>query len=170
MAYRPLKESTIRDIRANNPSVKNGSSQADTVHPEPVLVTLNMRMEYDTTNPVQHISEFVAFSKLVVSRYEENLRLVSVYDKETQDVLHYIELHQNMNAADGNAMYKKLREIRRNRRQCKNEIDLLDPVYQFFKSQAGDMVSQLTSVQGRCKQLKTVIDGRQYTLRTGVIQ
>ena len=95
---------------------------------------------------------------------------MDVYEKETQDVLHYIELHANMNAADGNEMYKKLREIRRNRRQCKNEMDLLEPAYNFFKTQAAELATQLSVVQGKCKQLKAGIDGRQYTLRTGVIQ
>lgn len=179
--YRPLRASTIRSILANNPSVKATAEEkaesemaqvkasvASATHP--VLVTLSGHAEYDTTNPVEHISDFVSFSKLVVTRYEENHRLMEVYDKETQDVLHYIELHANMNAADGNEMYKKLREIRRKRRQCKNEMDLLEPAYTFFKTQATELVTQLSSVHGKCKQLKAGIDGRQYTLRTGVIQ
>ena len=182
--YRPLKGSTIRSILANNPSVK-AAAEANTeatvarsdvsvvsVAPAipPVLVTLSRHVDYDTTNPVEHISDFVSFSKLVVTRYEENHRLMDVYEKETQDVLHYIELHANMNAADGNEMYKKLREIRRNRRQCKNEMDLLEPAYNFFKTQAAELATQLSVVQGKCKQLKVGIDSRQYTLRTGVIQ
>lgn len=179
--YRPLRASTIRSILANNPSVKATaeekaeSEMAQVKAPvasatPPVLVTLSGHAEYDTTNPVEHISDFVSFSKLVVTRYEENHRLMEVYDKETQDVLHYIELHANMNAADGNEMYKKLREIRRKRRQCKNEMDLLEPAYTFFKTQATELATQLAAVQGKCKQLKAGIDGRQYTLRTGVIQ
>lgn len=180
--YRPLKASTIRSILANNPSAKSevaAEQKAEsvkqpeekiTVTPIPVLVTLSQHTEYDTTNPVEHISNFVSFSKLVITRYEENDRLVGVYDKETQDVLHYIELHDNLNAARGNDMYKKLREIRRKRRQCKNEMDLLEPAYNFFKTHEKDLTDQLSVVQGKCKQLKAGIDGRQYTLRTGVIQ
>ena len=179
--YRPLRASTIRSILANNPSEKASvekntesaiaqSKGPVTPAPSPVLVTLSRQTEYDTINPVEHISDFVSFSKIVVTRYEENHRLMEVYDKETQDVLHYVELHANMNAAEGNEMYKKLREIRRKRRQCKNEMDLLEPAYTFFKNQAAELATQLSAVQGKYKQLKAGIDGRQYTLRTGVIQ
>lgn len=178
--YRPLRASTIRSILANNPSVKASAEEntepviaqakmpATPANP-PVLVTLSGHAEYDTTNPVEHISDFVAFAKLVITRYEENDRLIRVYDQETQDVLHYIELHENLNAAQGNEMYKKLREIRRKRRLNKNEMDLLEPVYNFFKTQS-ELTDQLPAVQGKCKQLKAGINGRQYTLRTGVIQ
>lgn len=165
---RPMKGSSIRSILANNPSVSERSIQKTDA--PAILLTLSKRAEYDTTNPEKHIAEFVSFSRVVITRYEENVRMIDVYDKETQDILHYVELHENMNAAQGNDMYKKLRDVRRKRRQCKNEIDLLEPVYQFFKNQNSNLADQLAAVQGKCKQLRSGIDSRQYTLRTGVIQ
>lgn len=71
--YRPLRASTIRSILANNPSVKATaeekaeSEMAQVKAPvasatPPVLVTLSGHAEYDTTNPVEHISDFVSFS------------------------------------------------------------------------------------------------------------
>lgn len=168
LGYKPLKGSTIRSILANNPE----ASGAETAEPQtgtvPVLLTLDGTCEYDTMHLVEHIRDFAAFSRDVVT--EENKRQLGVFDCETQDILHYIELHSDLNACEGAKMYRKLREIRRKRRLCKNEIDLLEPVYDFFVNQNPDLHHKLSNLQGRCKTLKAGIDQRQYTLRTGVIQ
>lgn len=182
--YKPLKGSTIRDILANNPQIAgddvvNSQPEAPKSQPEvaksqtgtvPVLLTLDRRCEYDTMHPVEQIRDFAAFSRDVIARYEENKRQIGVFECETQDILHYIELHGDLNACEGTKMYRKLREIRRKRRMCKNEIDLLEPVYDFFKNQNQDLPNKLSVLQGQCKKLKAGIDQRQYTLRTGVIQ
>lgn len=175
--YKPLKGSTIRDILANNPQISGTEdakpqsevtkSQTGTV---PVSLTLCRACDYDTVHPVERIRDFAAFSRDVIARYEENKRQLGVFECETQDVLHYIELHGDLNACEGTKMYRKLREIRRKRRLCKNEIDLLEPVYDFFTNQNPDLCHKLSTLQGRCKTLKAGIDQRQYTLRTGVIQ
>lgn len=65
-------------------------------------------------------------------------------ENEMQDLLHYIEMAADKNAAVGSKLYKKLADIRRRRRICKNEIDLLTPVYeQFHATQFLEHLSQL---------------------------
>lgn len=168
--YRPLKGSTIRSILASNQNGKDNSGKDETMPvPSDKLITLYRHESYDTLDPEGNIKDFTSFIRSVITRYEENERLVIEYEKETQDILHYIELHADLNAQQGCVMYKKLREVRRKRRKCKNEMDLLNPVYQFFKTEHADLQQKLSAVQGKCRTLKSGIDTRQYTLRTGVM-
>lgn len=166
LKHKPLSQKVINDIMRNNPSVV----QAQT--PQPVLpavpITLHRQTDFDSLLPEEKIRDFLVFARSVISRFEDNERLQSDSEAETQDLLHYIELSENMNAAEGFGMYKKLTTIRRTRRDCKNEIDLLRPVYDFLKS--SDLITQLEQLQGKCRLSKQAINGRQYTLRTDVMK
>lgn len=134
--------------------------------PEPI--TLKRDVEFDSLDPVNQLQTFMAFAKDVITRYEENQRLWDETDKQTQDILHFIELSENMNAANGYKAYKKLAEVRRNRRQYKNEIDLLQPLYEYLTNNMS-VINQLTMIQGKCRNNKETIQLRSYSMRTEVI-
>jgi len=129
---------------------------------------LTREYDYDSMNPVEELKTFVAFSKAVVKRYEENLRLIDRYDEETQDILHKIELGNDMDCSNGYIMYRLLREVRRERRCAKSEVDLLKPVYEFLSSNK-DLPDKLARLQGECRQMKDVISNRKYALRTDIV-
>lgn len=131
-------------------------------------VTLCREIEFDSLDPVAQLQNFMAFAKDVITRYEENQRLWDETDKQTQDILHFIELSENLNAANGYKAYKKLAEVRRNRRQYKSEIDLLEPLYEYLKNNMS-VINQLTMIQGKCRTNKETIQMRSYSMRTEVI-
>lgn len=131
-------------------------------------VTLCREIEFDSLDPVNQLQTFMAFAKDVITRYEENQRLWDETDKQTQDILHFIELSENLNAANGYKAYKKLAEVRRNRRQYKSEIDLLEPLYEYLKNNMS-VINQLTMIQGKCRTNKETIQMRSYSMRTEVI-
>ena len=60
-----------------------------------------------------------------VHRKNELTDQLSIVDKETCDILHYIEFC-NLNAAQGYKAYKMLKERRIRRRSIKNELQVLD--------------------------------------------
>lgn len=134
--------------------------------PEPI--TLCRDIDFDSLDPVSQLQNFMAFAKNVITRYEENQRLWEETDKQTQDILHYIELSDNLNAAKGYQAYKKLAEVRRNRRQYKSEIDLLQPLYEYLNNNMS-VINQLTMIQGKCRTNKETIQLRSYSMRTEVI-
>ena len=142
--------------------------------PEPVQpkkhepITLSRDIEFDSLKPVDQLQTFMAFAKDVVTRYEENLRLWEETDKQTQDLLHFIELSGNLNAVEGYKLYRKLAEVRRQRRTYKSEIDLLQPLYEYLKNNMS-VINQLTMIQGKCRTNKETIQMRSYTMRTEVI-
>lgn len=165
LKYKPLSQRIVKDILSSNPEQSSPSS-APAASPAPVL-RLYRKSDYDTLQPVDQIRAFLDFARSAVTRYEENERRWQEYDQETQDLLHVIELSDNLNASKGYDMYRRLAAVRRERRQCKNEMDLLKPVYDFFADK--QTINQLAQVQGKCRACKETVDSRSYTLRTNVM-
>ena len=83
-------------------------------------------------------------------------------------LLHYIELHEDMNASEGYKTYRKLAEVRRERRVCKNENELLLPIYTFIQ-QNPKFINELATVLGRTRTAREAINKRMYSARTDVI-
>lgn len=186
--YRPLSQKVVKNILNANPQTETESEQ-NTIQIQdgsPLMMiraaeavqrkeaeasaptTLHRKIHYDHVKPEERIREFIAFSKDVVSRYEEDLRLITECETQTQDVLHYMELHDNADGPRGYKLYKTLREIRRKRRECKNEAALLKPVYEFIVENKSTF-DKLAQIQGQCRSAKSTIDARCYMLKTGVI-
>ena len=134
------------------------------VEPRPVLFNSE---EYDTLHPESTIRLFCGDIREMISRYEGNKERFNELENEMQDLLHYIEMTGDKNANIGFKLYKRLSEVRRERRICQNEIDLLQPIYDSFKDT--DLLNTLASIQGRCGSVKKQIDGRAYTVRTDVL-
>lgn len=134
----------------------------------PDIATLESKLEYDSLHPEEHVREFLNFVRAVRARYEENERLRDECDAQTQDLLHYVEMSDNLNAAKGYDAYKKLAEVRRVRRACKNENELLKPFYDYYMAHK-DMESQLSRIQGNCRTTKETIGNKRYGMRTNIV-
>ena len=128
---------------------------------------LHYDLEYDFTKPEKTIREFVADIKAMVSRYEFNKNRVIEIENELNDICHYMEISSYKNVPEGYRLYRKLAELRRERRACKNENDLLQPVYQYFH--ATEVLNKLTTVQGEVAKAKSAIDARTYLVRTNAL-
>lgn len=63
----------------------------------------------------------------IPKRHGDNSRRISDIEKETDDIMHLIEL-TSFNAAEGYKIAKQLKEIRMERRILKDENDLLRPM------------------------------------------
>ena len=166
---RPLSNATIHSILSQNPSMKStpASPPAAVIQPlVPKIITLKRQEEFDSLQPEENLKTFLTFARNVIARYEDDQRLQTDLETETQDLLHLIELSPNMNACEYTKKCIQLRDVRRKRRACKNEIDLLKPLYDYLSDKT--LINQLSQLQGKCKTSKEVISQRQYTLRTDV--
>lgn len=119
-------------------------------------------------SPEGTLRDFVKFFREIKPRYEEAVRLQGEYESQISDIQHYAELHPNLNAAQGNKLYRKLAEALRNRRACKIEVQLLEPMYQYVMKTNG-LPDQLSSVQGRIHTAREKIESRIYRCRTEVL-
>lgn len=136
-----------------------------TVSDRPLLFTTD---EYDTTKPEDTFREFIRNVKAMVKRYDANITRLSELEDQMQDVMHFMEMSKSKNVPEGYKLYKKLTDIRKERRACKNEMDLLKPVYEMFHGTK--LLDQLAHVQGECGKVKKSIDGRAYTVRTYILE
>ena len=163
---KPLSQSTINNILANNPSNKEQQLQP-VVSTSPNVITLSKQIEFDSLHPEEHIKAFLTFSRNVIARYEENQRRQQDLEYRQTDLEHVMELSDNKDVVGGYRLYKKLTDVRRERRACKSEIDLLKPLYDYLCS--NNVMNDLSRLQGNCRVSKETISKRQYTLRTDVI-
>lgn len=135
-----------------------------TVKKNPVL---HYDLEYDSMKPEQTIRDFVSNIKGMVSRFESNKARIIEIENELLDVYHYIEISTYKKVPDGYKLYRKMAELRRERRACKNENDLLQPIYEYFH--ATEVLNKLSHVQGECAKCMEAIDNRTYTVRTDIL-
>lgn len=150
--------------------ITTGSTQKDTkiveITPSKVNV-LHYDVEYDACKPEETIRDFVARAKAMVSKYEFNKSRILEIEQEMTDLCHYIEIAPFKNVPEGYKLYRKMAELRRERRACKNENDLLQPVYEHFHATA--VLDKLSGIQGECAKCKSAIDARYYNVRTGIL-
>ena len=122
----------------------------------------------DPLNAVDMLTAFNRFLLEVTARYEANERVLTECEQKSQDLLHYIELHDDMNAAEGYKTYRKLAEVRRERRIRKNENELLSPLYSFMK-QNPRFATELAQALGKTRSSRETIEKRCYSAKTDVI-
>ena len=128
---------------------------------------LHYNIEYDTTKPEETIRDFVANIKNMLSRYSSNESRIEAIEEEMFDLEHYIEIMSFQNVPNGYKLYRKLAELRKERRACKNENYLLKPVWEHFH--ATDVLNKLSAVQGNVAKARELTDGRRYLVRTDVL-
>ena len=129
--------------------------------------SLHYDIEYDTTNPESTMRDFVKDIQGMLNRFEGNRARIFEIEAELNDLEHYMEIGNYKNVPEGYKLYRKLAELRRERRACKNENDLLKPIYDYFH--ATDVLPKLTNVQGEVSKVKNAIDMRVYSVRTSVL-
>lgn len=84
------------------------------------------KIETDNNPELFKLAENIFDSYKKMLAYQMSLRaIVSEKDKETQDVLHFIEFY-DLDAYNGYLIYKRLQKIRLERRKAKDEIARVD--------------------------------------------
>lgn len=134
------------------------------VEPKPILYS---EEEFDTLHPEEAFKNFCSSVRDMIGRYEADKERLVKLESEMQDLLHFMEMGKNKNARDGFLLYQKLSEVRRERRICKNEIDLLQPVYNAIHGTT--ILDMLAKVQGECRVAKQTITNKGYTVRTDIL-
>lgn len=96
--------------------------------------------------------------------FDQNWEKIDLCNKETEDILHEIELSENQTTTNGYKLYKALREVRRERRRCKNENEALQPIVDILKQQE-NLRLRLYKVHSIVKEITRQQEERQYTPR-----
>lgn len=113
-----------------------------------------------------HASTIVTIFQDVIKTYENNVEIIKETEGELTDLEHEIELSNPKNVRDGYKIYKELREVRIRRRTAKDENQLLQDTYEYFKSQQGQAFkNKMQQLQGGAAKLREAQEHRVYTPR-----
>lgn len=119
---------------------------------------MNIVTNYSTT--------IVSIFQSVISNYERDLEDIKRIEGELNDIMHEIELTSSKDMYQGYLKYKQLRELRIERRRCKEEVELLKDTYEYFKSQQGQAFkNKMQQLQGGAAKLREAQEHRVYTPR-----
>lgn len=102
----------------------------------------------------------------VVKDYERDLERIEEIQDELQDIMHEIELSPSKDMYNGYLLYKRMRELRIERRRCKEQTELMKETYEFFKSQQGQSFkTKMQQLQSNAAKLRKTQENRTYTPR-----
>ena len=111
-------------------------------------------------------STMVTIFQDVTRNYERNTEDIRRIEEEINDLNHEIELSEPKNMYQGYLLYKAIRELRIERRRCKEENELLKDMYEYFKSQQGQAFkSKIQQIQCSAAKLRDVQERRTYVPR-----
>lgn len=123
--------------------------------------------DFDTLKTEETIREFCAFIRSIISRYNENLILQEDAEAKEQDIRHFIEMANNISDDEKQILYSKLTSALQERRQCKNENEIIKPLYDFVADK--NLLNRLSQIQGSVGSVKKTISNRSYACRTDVL-
>lgn len=115
------------------------------------------------------ISTFIDFLNDSTDIYQEALKDLSDSDRETQDLLHFIEF-EKVDARTRMQIYKKLKAIRQKRRCAKNTVELLQPIVQ-WNDKHGDAIDPLNKkILPSVQAIEIMQETRKYTTKSDVLK
>lgn len=114
----------------------------------------------------QYSSTIISIFKSVIHTYENNLSIIKQAEEELNDLNHECELASPKDMYKGYLMYKQIREVRQRRRLAKNENEILQDMYDFFKNQQGqNFKATIQKIQGNASKLSDIQNNRTYRSR-----
>lgn len=111
-------------------------------------------------------STIVTIFQDVIKTYENNVEIIKQAEGELTDLEHEIELSNPKNARDGYKIYKEFREVRIRRRTAKDENQILQDMYDYFKSPQGQTFkNKMQQIQGESAKIANKQERRVYVPR-----
>ena len=111
-------------------------------------------------------STIVTIYQDVIKTYERNIDIIKQTEGELNDLYHEAELSKPKDMYQGYLVYKSIRDVRIKRRQAKEENELLQDMYDYLKSPAGQQFkSKIQSIQGNSAKLRATQEARTYQPR-----
>ena len=113
-----------------------------------------------------YCSTIITIYQNVIQNYERDLDDIKRIEGELNDIMHEIELTNSKDMYHGYLLYKQIRELRIERRRCKEEVELVKDTYDYCNSQQGQAFkNKIQQLQGGAAKLREVQEHRTYTPR-----
>ena len=130
------------------------STETSTEIPDEVIIDLDC------------IAKFWQFIHQIESKSEISAQDESKIDKEIQDLLHKIEIEE-CSEEESLKIIKRIKELRQERRDCKDYLTLVAPLIEFLKDESNaKCLKTLANIAGRVNNKAKQLGNRVYFLRT----
>lgn len=125
-------------------------------------------MKSKTKSPPQFsrtVSDFLSIMDSAKKDYEWNYNEVAKMDSLTQDYLHKLEL-ENLDYKERAKVATQLASCRKARRNCKDTVEILEPLVQFLESDKGrSITNMMREVLGQTRKVEKRMENRTYVMR-----
>jgi len=109
------------------------------------------------------ISDFLEFLRSCADQYTIQYDTVGEKDKETQDILHELEL-QDLTYHQQAHLAADLKRVREERRNAKDAVTVLEPIKQYYESHTTD-IKTLERLLGDVRKAEKSLTNRVYIPR-----
>jgi hypothetical protein len=123
----------------------------------------DIKTSWNKFTPHREISRAINALCSSVSLYEEANKEINRYQKETQDILHALEL-TDLNDDELFNLMKDLQQIRIYRRLAKNFVESVEPLYKFSCNNK-ELIKKLNQVHSEVMKINLSIKDRSYNVR-----
>lgn len=123
----------------------------------------NLRFNYLNYAPAKEIAKTINALNGAIHLYENAESDLKTFDHATQDILHAIEMAE-LTEEEQDKLFKELRDVRQNRRACKNFLELTATLNDFAVRNR-PIIKELQKIQSMVEKLKATIEGRVYRPR-----
>lgn len=116
--------------------------------------------------PIEAAEEILRCIDFILTQYPANQDEICEYDKQTQDLLHKLEF-TNFTIGPGYKLARQLQDIRRKRRELKDENELMKGLFDFLSEGSSSAFKNglIKSVQ-TSKRRKSQLEERKYKPRS----
>lgn len=126
----------------------------------------NTEVQEETIADLDCIAKFWQFLHQVETKSTISAADESKYDKEIQDLLHKIEM-EDCTEEESLRIIKRIKELRQERRTCKDYLSLVTPILEFLKDESNTKcLKTLANIAGRVNNKAKQMGNRIYFMRT----
>ena len=113
-----------------------------------------------------YTSTIVSIFHSVIQNYEKNEKTIKEIEAELNDISHEIELSPGKDLYGGWRLYDRIRQLRIQRRRCKEENELLKESYEYLTGvNAQNFKTKMQQLQSSAAKLRDVQEKRTYKPR-----
>lgn len=164
---RRLTGKQIQRLLSNPKPVPLGIREPEAGPSRRNLVFQGSEKNYDALNTEDTLKDFASFLRTVISRYEENQRLMEEAEARESDLNHCMELAVDLTEKERRMIFRRLTEALQTRRTCKAENEILAPLYSYVSDKV--LINKLAQIQGTVSSVKDTVSNRSYGCRTSVL-
>lgn len=113
-----------------------------------------------------YASTMITIFQDVIKNYEQAQTTIKQTEEELNDLYHEAELSTPKDMYRGYLIYKNIRELRLKRREAKEQIELLNDLYDYVKSPTGaNFKNTIQKIQGNSVKIRETQEKRTYVPR-----